>query len=164
MSIATQAAPTQKGQTDRIERSIHIKAPRSRVWQSISNAEDFGKWFGATLTGGPFKAGQHVTGLINFTVAGNDKIMFDALFERVEPESVISYRWHPYAIDAAMDYSKEERTTVVISLADAPGGTLLTAVESGFDKVPAQRRAEAFRMNSGGWEGQLRNIEKYATQ
>ncbi|MEO8389326.1 MAG: SRPBCC family protein [Polaromonas sp.] len=165
MSTTTQAAPArQTGNTDRIERNIHIKATRSRVWQSISNAEDFGKWFGATLKGGPFKPGQHVTGLINFTVAGNDKIMFDAVFERVEPESLLSYRWHPYAVDAAIDYSKEERTTVVFTLKDAPDGTLLTVVESGFDKVPAARRAEAFRMNSGGWEGQLRNIGNYVAQ
>jgi hypothetical protein len=34
-------------------------------------------------------------------------------------------------------------------------------VESGFDKRPIARRAEAFRMNEGGWAEQIKNIERY---
>ncbi len=147
--------------TDRIERSIHIKAPRARVWRAISNADEFGDWFGARLTGQRFVPGQRVIGPI--TICNYEHVMFDALIERVEPETLMSFRWHPYAVDQSIDYEKEERTLVTLTLEDADGGTLLTAVESGFDKVPASRRLEAFRMNSGGWDAQLKNIERHAT-
>jgi uncharacterized protein YndB with AHSA1/START domain len=146
--------------TDRIERSVLINAPRSRVWQSLANAEAFSEWFGANLKGQMFRAGQRAQGPI--TIPGYQHMTLDIVIERVEPETLLSYRWHPYAIDAAVDYSKEEPTLVTFTLADAPDGTLLTVVESGFDKVPPARRLEAFRMNSAGWEGQMRNIQRHA--
>lgn len=146
--------------TDRIERSIVINAPRERVWRAISNAEEFGTWFGADLNGMRFEPGQRTRGRI--THPGYEHIWFDAVVERVEPQNLLSYRWHPYAVDAAIDYSKEEPTLVTFTLEDAPGnGTLLTVVESGFDKVPPHRRLEAFRMNSRGWDAQLQNIAKH---
>ena len=144
---------------DRIEKSIHIKAPRSRVWWALSNAEEFGNWFGAALKGQSFAPGQRVRG--NITIAGYQHVLFDVVVERIEPEHLLSYRWHPYAVDPAVDYSKEQRTLVTFELKDAADGTLLTVVESGFDDVPPSRRLEAFRMNSGGWEGQLKNIDKH---
>jgi len=147
--------------TDRIERQIFIKAPRSRVWRALSNAEEFGQWFGAALQGQTFAAGRRVQGKI--TIPGYEHVVFDVVVERVEPESLLSFRWHPYAVDPAVDYSKEPRTLVSFELKDAPGGTLLSTVESGFDQVPPERRMEAFRMNSGGWEAQLKNIERHVT-
>lgn len=148
------------GDTDRIERSIHIKAARSRVWQSLSNAQDYGQWFGAKLKGQTFAPGQHVRGPL--TISGFEHVVFDALIERVEPETLLSYRWHPYAVDPAIDYSTEQRTLVTFTLADADGGTLLTVAETGFDKVPPNRRLDALRMNTRGWEAQLKNIERHA--
>ncbi|MES2017692.1 MAG: SRPBCC family protein [Pseudomonadota bacterium] len=149
--------------TNSIERSIVINAPRERVWQALSQAEQFGTWFGANLKGQQFKAGQRVRGPI--TSCGYEHVMFDAVVERLEPQDVFAYRWHPYAIDPAVDYAQEEPTLVTFTLEDAPGnGTLLKIVESGFDKVPPQRRMEAFRMNSGGWEAQLRNVDRYVSQ
>lgn len=147
--------------TDRIERSIHIQAPRSRVWRALSNAEEYGNWFGADLKGQTFAPGQRVRGPI--TIAGYEHVQFDVVVERLEPEKLMAYRWHPYAVDPAVDYSKEQRTLVTFTLEDAGGGTLLKVVESGFDNVPPDRRLEAFRMNSGGWEAQLRNIQRHAT-
>lgn len=162
MEQATSARiPAKATSTDRIERSIHIKAPRSRVWRAISHAGEFGEWFGARLAGGHFAPGQRVRGPI--TISGFEHVMFDVLVERVEPETLMTLRWHPYAVDPAVDYEKEERTLITFTLEEADGGTLLNVVESGFDKVPASRRAEAFRMNSGGWEAQLKNIERHAT-
>lgn len=155
----TRTAPTS---TDRIERSIHIKAPRSRVWRALSNAEEYGHWFGANLKGQTFAPGQHVRGPMDAS-CGHDNVIFDALIERVEPEHLLSYRWHPYAVDQAIDYSIEQRTLVTFTLKDAAEGTLLTVVESGFDQVPPGRRLEAFRMNSAGWEAQLKNIDRHAT-
>jgi uncharacterized protein YndB with AHSA1/START domain len=147
--------------TDRIERSIHIRAPRSRVWRALSDAEEYGNWFGADLKGQTFAPGQRVQGPL--TITGYEHVVFDVLIERVEPESLLSYRWHPYAVDPAVDYSQEQRTLVTFTLKDADGGTLLTVVETGFDNLPPDRRPAAFRMNSGGWEAQLKNIDRHAT-
>lgn len=145
--------------TDRIERQVVIKAPRSRVWRSLSDAQKFGEWFGVDMKGKAFAAGQRIQAQI--TIPGFTHVTFDVLIERVEPERLLAWRWHPYAIDPAIDYEKEERTRVVFELEDVEGGTLLSVVESGFDAVPPARRLEAFRMNSGGWEGQMRNISEY---
>ena len=147
--------------TDRIERSIHIKAPRSRVWRALSNAEEFGNWFGANLKGQRFAPGSRVQG--NMTHAGYEHVAFDAVVERVEPETLLSYRWHPYAIDAAVDYSREQRTLVTFTLKEVHDGTLLTVTETGFDNVPAERRATAYDKHTGGWEQQLKNIDRHAT-
>ncbi|MDO9406332.1 MAG: SRPBCC family protein [Polaromonas sp.] len=145
--------------TDRIERSIHIQAPKSRVWRAVANAEEFGTWFGADLTGKSFAPGQGVQAPI--TMKGCEHIVFDVVIERVEPEDLIAYRWHPYTPDA--DYSKEERTLVTLTLSERDGGTLVTVVETGFDKIPPARRARAFSSNSNGWEFQLKNIAQYAS-
>jgi uncharacterized protein YndB with AHSA1/START domain len=83
--------------------------------------------------------------------------------ERIEPESYFAYRWHPYAIDPKVDYSLEPTTLVEFRLARANGRTLLTIVESGFDRIPLARRAEAFRMNEQGWAEQLKNIERHVS-
>ena len=154
---ATTTAPT-----DRIERTTLIAAPRSRVWRALSNAEEFGRWFGANLRGQRFAVGERTQGPI--TIEGYTHVTFDVITERMEPETLLAWRWHPYAVDPAVDYSQEERTLVTFTLKDTPdGGTLLTTVESGFDKVPPGRRLEAFRMNSGGWDAQLRNISAHVT-
>lgn len=145
--------------TDRIEREIMLKATRARVWRAISNAEEFGNWFGVTFKNVTFAAGKKVLGQIN--IPGYEHIVFEIVIERLEPEKLMSWRWHPYAVDPSIDYSKEESTLVVFELKEVEGGTLLKVVESGFDKVPPERRLEAYRMNSGGWESQLRNIEKH---
>ena len=145
--------------TDRIERQIMLKASRARVWRALSNAEEFGNWFGVALKGKTFAAGQRVKG--NITYPGYEHVVFDIVIERMEPEKLLSWRWHPAAIDNSVDYSQEPTTLVVFELKDAEGGTLLSLVESGFDKVPAARRADAFRLNSGGWDGQMENIAKH---
>lgn len=145
--------------TDRIEREILLKAPRSRVWRALSNAEEFGRWFGAALKGKTFAAGQRVQGPI--TYPGYEHLVFDVTIERVEPERLLSFRWRPAAVDPSVDYSKEPTTLVVFELKEVEGGTLLSLVESGFDGIPPARRLEAFRMNSGGWDIQMKNIEKH---
>jgi uncharacterized protein YndB with AHSA1/START domain len=145
--------------TDRIEKEILLKAPRSRVWRALSDAEEFGDWFGVALRGKTFTAGQRVAGPI--TYPGYEHIGFDVLIERIEPEQLLSLRWHPYAVDPSVDYSKEPTTLVVFELKEVEGGTLLSVVESGFDRIPSSRRLEAYRMNSGGWDEQMKNIENH---
>lgn len=145
--------------TDRIERKILLKAPRARVWRALSNAEEFGSWFGVALKGKGFTAGQQVQGKV--TYPGYEHVVLKLSIERVEPERLLSWRWHPAAIDASVDYSQEPTTLVVFELRDAEGGTLLSVVETGFDEVPPARRAEVFRLNSSGWTEQMESIEKY---
>ena len=146
--------------SDRIERSIHIAAPRSRVWRALSDAEEFGRWFGADLRGQRFAPGQRARGPI--THEGYRHVHFDVVVARMEPQRLLSWHWHPHAVDPRVDYSGEEPTLVTFTLEDAGGGTLLTVVEEGFGKVPPERRFEAFRMNDSGWEAQLRNVERHA--
>ena len=145
--------------TDRIERQIHIKAPRSKVWRALADAESFGEWFGVALKGKRFVAGEPCEG--NITYPGYEHLMWNVTVERVEPERLLSFRWHPYAIDPDVDYSAEATTLVQFELEETAEGTLLRLVESGFDQIPAHRRAEAFRMNSGGWDEQMKNIDIY---
>jgi uncharacterized protein YndB with AHSA1/START domain len=144
-----------------IERQILIDAPRSRVWQALADAGEFGDWFGVDLHGKQFRVGERVEGPI--THPGYEHILWTVTIERMDEGRSLWFSWHPYAIDPARDYSRETPTQVRFELDDAPGGgTKLTLVESGFDAVPAQRRAEAFRMNSGGWDQQMHNIARHA--
>lgn len=145
--------------TDRIERQILLKAPRSRVWHALADAESFGDWFGVALKGKRFVAGEYTQG--NITYPGYEHLVFEALVESVKPEHYLAFRWHPYAIDPDADYSKEPTTLVEFTLEEARDGTLLRVIESGFDRIPVERRSEAYRMNSGGWTEQMENIEKY---
>jgi uncharacterized protein YndB with AHSA1/START domain len=143
---------------DRIEKQVVLHAPRSRVWRAIANAEEFGSWFGVSLEAG-FKAGARVKGRI--TTQGYTHLSLEIVVEQVEPDHLLSYRWHPYAIDSAVDYSGETMTLVELRLDEVEGGTQLTVVESGFDRIPLARRAEAFRMNDGGRAEQMKNIERH---
>lgn len=148
--------------TDRIERSVLIEAPVARVWHALSDADTFGSWFGVKFDGGArFEPGQRAVGRV--TYPGYEYLKFDVQVERVEPEKLLSWRWHPAPMERDRDYSAEPTTLVVFELKEVEGGTLLTVVESGFDQIPAERRDEAFRMNSGGWDGQVENIRKHVT-
>lgn len=144
--------------TDKIEKSIVLKAPRSRVWRAISDPKEFGTWFGVVFDG-VFQPGKPHSGRI--TVKGYENLIMEIVVDRVEPESFFSFRWHPGAIDPKIDYSKEPMTLVTFTLEEAPQGTKLTIVESGFDSIPLARRAESFRMNEEGWTEQIQNIERY---
>ena len=144
--------------TDRIEKTIVLRAPRSRVWRAIADAREFGSWFGAKLEG-EFAPGVRVSGRI--TTPGYEHLIMEITIERVDPERLFSYRWHPYAVDPGVDYSGEPTTLVEFRLEEVAGGTELTVIESGFDRIPVSRRAEAFRMNEQGWAEQMRNIERH---
>jgi uncharacterized protein YndB with AHSA1/START domain len=128
------------------------------VWRAIANAGEFGTWFRVNLEG-EFAEGATIRG--NILHPGYEHMTMDMLVERIEPERYFSYRWHPYPIDPAVDYSVEPTTLVEFILQETEGGTALTIVESGFDRIPLARRAEAFRMNDQGWAGQIRNLERY---
>lgn len=146
--------------TDRIEKEILIHAPRSRVWRALTDANEFGAWFGVKLDSG-FSPGKTVKGTI-FEPPGYEHLPFEITIEKIEPESLFSYRWHPYAIDLQVDYSKEPMTLVEFRLFEESHGTLLRITESGFDGLPGHRRATVYRMNDSGWATQIENIRRYA--
>ncbi len=156
-------------QTDRIEKKILLRAPRERVWRAVSDAREFGTWFGVEMDA-PFSAGARLTGRIIPTKVDAEVakmqepykgFAFQILVDRIEPMRLFSFRWHPHAVDASVDYSKEPMTLVTFELQEAQGGTMLTITESGFDQIPLARRAQAFASNEGGWEAQTHLIEKY---
>lgn len=152
-------AKTEERQTsDRIEKHFEVTATRSRVWRALSNAEEFGTWFGMKLDR-PFAPGATVVGQI--TIPGYEHVAVELLVVAVEPEGYFSYRWHPYAVDSATDYTAEPMTLVEFRLEETSGGTAVTITESGFDRLPASRRAEAFRMNESGWAGQSKNLARH---
>ena len=146
--------------TDRIERTVVLDAPRARVWRALTDAEAFGTWFRADLKGQAFAPGKKTRG--RMAIPGFEHVFFDVKVDRVEPMDRFSFHWHPAAVEPGVDYSHETPTLVTFTLKDAPGGkTELKVVESGFDQVPAHRREQAFRMDSQGWDGQLRNIARH---
>ena len=157
MSAKTQA-PRTAASTDRIEKHVELRAPRSRVWRAISDATQFAAWFNVKLDG-PFSEGATTRGHI--TQKGYEHLKVEMQVQRIEAERYFSYRWHPYPIDPKADYSAEPTTLVEFTLEETTVGTALTIVESGFDRIPLARRAEAYRMNDGGWSGQIKNLEKY---
>ena len=169
--------------TDRVEKRVTLKAPVARVWRALADTREFGSWFGVKLEG-DFVVGKTITGtfegdfneaeLMAFQKklgvkpsgiklpAKNESIVFCTV-ERMDNERHFSFRWIPYGIDVEADPKNEPTTLVEFHLertADGQG-TVLTIVESGFDKVPAHRRERAFRMNDHGWAAQAENLAKY---
>jgi len=138
-----------------IERKIEIKAAPAKVWDALTDYKKFSQWFGVKLDG-PFIAGKTTTGINNFK-----ELQMAYMIEKIEPKTFFSYKWTPFPIDKSRDYSKEEPTLVEFTLKEIPTGTQLTVVESGFNQIPQDRRAEAFRMHTGGWDAQLENIQEY---
>lgn len=146
--------------TDRIEKKIHLRAPRSRVWRALTDPKEFGTWFRVSLEGA-IVPGKVTRGKI--THPGYEHVVMEMEVERMDAERYFAYRWHPYAIEVGVDYSSEPTTLVEFHLEEEDGGTHLTIVESGFDRIPLARRGEAFRMNDSGWTAQARNIERHVT-
>ena len=143
---------------DRIEKTIELKAPVSRVWRALTDHREFGQWFRVRLDG-PFVPGQVSRGHI--TYPGYEHLRWEAVVQKIEPERLFSFTWHPYAIDPEKDYSGEPQTLIEFTLQKTATGTLLRIIESGFAKLPEKRRIDAFRMNERGWGEQLQNISRH---
>ncbi len=151
--------------TDRIEKRIELKAPVSRVWRALTDYREFGEWFRVKLDG-PFVPGQVSRGQIIYP--GYEHLKWEAIVQQMEPEQLFSFTWpHPKSIEKAdypLDCSKEPTTLVEFRLEKTAYGTLLVLTESGFDKLPTDRRLEAFRRNDGGWTEQMKNIESHVAE
>jgi uncharacterized protein YndB with AHSA1/START domain len=142
--------------TNQIEKTIELNAPIDRVWRALTNHEEFGEWFRVKMNG-PFVPGEEASGQILHP--GYEHLTWRATIKQMEKPHLFSFTWNPYGIDPDVDYSKETPTLVEYRLRPIPTGTHLTITESGFDKVPSGRRAEAFRMNDMGWTQQVQNIK-----
>ncbi len=158
--------------TDRIEKKILLKAPLARVWRAISDSKEFGTWFGMKLEG-PFAPGATMRGVIvptkvNAEVAAAQKQYegkkIEITIEQMEPERLISFRWHPHAVEPGVDYSSEPTTLIVFALEQTPDGVMLTVTESGFDQIPLARRAQAFQANDQGWGMVVKLVGDYLVQ
>ncbi|HQS09719.1 MAG TPA: SRPBCC family protein [Xanthobacteraceae bacterium] len=141
-----------------IEKTIDLKAPVEKVWHALTDHEAFGTWFRVKLDG-PFVPGARSTG--QMTVPGYEHVRWNATVKQMEPPRLFSYTWHPYAIEAGVDYSGETPTLVEFRLAPIAGGTRLTVTETGFDAIPPHRMPDALRMNERGWSAQMGNIQAY---
>jgi uncharacterized protein YndB with AHSA1/START domain len=148
--------------TDRIERRVLINGTRARVWRAISNAAELGEWFGVDFKGKAFAAGKPIQGKI--TYPGYEHLTMEVVIEKIVPERLLSWRWHPAAVDSTVDYSQEPTTLVEFEIEEVEGGTMVSVVESGLDKIPLERRATVFRLNSSGWDEQMENIKKYVAK
>jgi uncharacterized protein YndB with AHSA1/START domain len=155
--------------TDRIEKKVLLRAPQARVWSAISDSSQFGSWFGVKFDA-PFVAGKVIVGSMMGTTVDDEVAKrqsqykgrpFEFVIDRIEPMRLFSFRWHPFAVEANVDYSNEPRTLVAFELEEVSGGTMLKVTESGFDQIPLERRARAFAANEGGWTAQMTLIEKY---
>lgn len=155
--------------TDRIEKKVTLKAPLDRVWRALSDAKELGAWFGVDFDEA-FEPGKRMVGKMRPTKADPAVaqlqepyagMKFEFVLDRIEPKRLFSFRWHPFAIDPNVDYSHEPMTLVVFTLEESAGGTHLTITETGFDALPAHRRAKAFEMNDGGWAMQTTLVANY---
>jgi uncharacterized protein YndB with AHSA1/START domain len=146
---------------NQIEKRIEVASPVSRVWRALTDSRQFGEWFLVKMDG-PFVAGQPAAGQI--THPGYEHVRMEIVVNAIEPETLFSFTWHPYAVDPKTDYSQEESTLIEFRLQPTAGGTLLTVTETGFDKIPAARRAEALLRNDSGWAQQMKNIQAYVSK
>jgi uncharacterized protein YndB with AHSA1/START domain len=145
----------------RIEKRVELKAPVARVWRALTDYREFSAWFGVKLEG-PFVPGQAAGGQL--TYPGYEHVKLRVVVQKMAAEKRFSFTWHPYALDSSIDYSQETPTVVEFTLEKTAAGTLLVVTESGFERIPAARRAQAFRMNDGGWATQMNNIAKHVAQ
>lgn len=157
---------------DRIEKKILLRAPLKRVWRALSDSKEFGTWFGVKFDA-PFTPGARLSGKMVGTAVDeevskaqkqHEHVPFEITIERIEPERRLSFRWHPYAIEPGVDYSKEPTTLIECTLEEVPGGVMLTVTESGFDQIPLARRAKAFTANERGWGMVVTLVEKYLAE
>lgn len=144
--------------TNSIEKNITLKAPIDKVWRALTDYEEFGTWFRVKIDG-PFKAGEKATGKL--TYPGYEHLKWEVEIKEISPKNKFSFTWHPYAVDPDKDYSDEPQTLVEFILKETDGGTHLSVSETGFENLPQARFAEAIRMNEGGWEAQLTNVQNY---
>ncbi|MEQ8484721.1 MAG: SRPBCC family protein [Pseudomonadales bacterium] len=143
---------------DRIEKTIDLAAPVSRVWRALTDHEEFGAWFRVALDG-PFELGKVTRGKV--TYPGFEHLPWQARVEEIEPERLFAFTWPQYDVDNDVDYADAPWTRVEFRLEPSARGTRLTIVESGFEALPEGPRATFLRSNDEGWTAQTANIRDH---
>jgi uncharacterized protein YndB with AHSA1/START domain len=155
--------------TDRIQKEILLRAPAPRVWKALSDSAQFGAWFGMKMNG-VFVPGATLRGTITGTEVDDEVAAMQKpyegtpiaiIVERMEPERLFSFRWHPYSVEPGVDYDAEPTTLVEFEMTATAEGVRLVVTESGFDALPEERRAKAFAANDGGWTLVIQLVAKY---
>jgi uncharacterized protein YndB with AHSA1/START domain len=144
-----------------VERSTLVRAPRSCVWQALTNIQEFSKWFGVEAEG-EFAPGARMRMISTHESYKGVEFFVDVV--KMDAPEIFSWRWHPGAKQPGEDNSSEPMTLVEFRLTEVEGGTLVTVVESGFDRLSLARRARVFEDNSKGWQFQLASLTRYAGQ
>lgn len=142
---------------DSITREIQINSAPQRVWEALSDANEFGKWFHVKLDG-PFAVGETTTG--KMTYPGHEGAPWVTVTEIMEPPRRFVFRWP----DCAPDEDVGPDTvwlTVEFTLQPQDGGTLVTVTEKGFAALPEDRRVSMLRDNAEGWEIQTVNLKNH---
>jgi uncharacterized protein YndB with AHSA1/START domain len=142
----------------RIDRTIEIAAPPERVWRALTDARELSDWFQVTIDG-EIRVGNEVW--MTSTHTGYEGQRFAVEFVELTPPRRMVWRWHPGAVDPAVDYSREARTTVTFTLEPAGRGTQLTMAETGFDEITLARRAAVYKDNNQGWDEVLGQLQTY---
>lgn len=147
--------------SDMIVKTVELRAPVSRVWRALSDHEEFGAWFRVRLDG-PFVPGGISTG--RMTYPGYEHYPWLATVEKMEPERLLSFRWHDFDEASGLAVADQSTTLVEFRLEPVAGGTLLTITESGFEALPEHRRLEVLRGNTQGWNIQAENIAHHVAE
>jgi uncharacterized protein YndB with AHSA1/START domain len=144
---------------DRIDKTVELAAPVARVWRALTNYQEFGAWFRVDLHG-PFVLGQTSTGVT--TYPGYEGMRWEANVVAMEHERLFAFEWCPFEHDDYRDFQSAPKTRVEFKLEPTERGTRLAITESGFDRIPDdKRRVDALRSNTQGWDIQANNIAQY---
>jgi uncharacterized protein YndB with AHSA1/START domain len=156
-------------QIDHIEKSIVLNCALERVWCAISEARQFSAWMGLS-DHGDFVPGTLFTAKMAPTKFNDEfaKLQepFDGLqvkmtIDQIQRPRLFSFRFHPFAVDPDADYSREPMNLVTFELQEVPDGTMVTITETGFDRIPLERRAMAYEVNDRGWALATKALENY---
>jgi uncharacterized protein YndB with AHSA1/START domain len=147
-----------KTSSDVIVKEVLVRSSRSKVWRALTDFHEFSKWFQVEMHD-PFVPGSRSRGKV--TYPGKEDLTMEIVIEKMEPERLFSWRWHPDANDPQRDYSGEPTTLVEFELEEVAEGTKIRVTESGFDAIPFERRAASIRSNTRGWEGQMEALRRY---
>ena len=144
---------------NKIVKSIVIDASIDRVWQALSDHQQFGSWFLVNLDKA-FEVNKISSGKL--THPGCESMIFSALTTSMDSPTHFSFRWpHDEGFDLQREDILQNTSLVEFYLEDLGDGTRLTVTESGFEFLPEDLRLNVIKSNTGGWATQLKNIRRY---
>ena len=140
---------------DTVEREVTYPQPIERVWAALTEPELMRNWFCDKGVEGDLRPGARIRFLWSNHASR-------AIVETVDPPHRFAFRWVPGMFEQA-DLPLEEQALTLVEFALEPveSGTRLRLVESGFGAFDEERRAEAFRMNDGGWNECLASLTAF---